>query len=98
MALISMDELNESDRLAVDRDMSSGSPEAEIIAASDADQLQRHIAALPSDFREVLVLRDMQGFDYREIARITGAPIGTVMSRLARARQRLIGQMKQKSF
>jgi RNA polymerase sigma factor (sigma-70 family) len=98
MALISMDELNESDRLAVDRDMSSGSPEAEMIAASDADQLQRHIAALPSDFREVLVLRDMQGFDYREIARITGAPIGTVMSRLARARQRLIGQMKQKSF
>jgi RNA polymerase sigma factor (sigma-70 family) len=66
-------------------------------AAADANELERQITALPTDFREVLVLRDVQGLDYREIAKITGAPIGTVMSRLARARQRLIEQMKQKS-
>jgi RNA polymerase sigma-70 factor (ECF subfamily) len=96
-----MDELNEGERLAVDRGAqleSSTSPEAEMIATADADELERLIAALPTDFREVLVLRDMRGLDYREIARITGAPIGTVMSRLARARQRLIAQMKQKGF
>jgi RNA polymerase sigma factor (sigma-70 family) len=100
-ALVSMDELNEGERLAVDRGAqleSSTSPEAEMIATADADELERLIAALPTDFREVLVLRDMRGLDYREIARITGAPIGTVMSRLARARQRLIAQMKQKGF
>ncbi len=100
-ALVSMDELNESERLAVERGAqleSSTSPEGEMIAAADAAELERHIAALPTEFREVLVLRDMRGLDYREIARIIGAPIGTVMSRLARARQRLIGQMKQKGF
>ncbi len=44
------------------------------------------IARLPADFREVLVLREMEDMSYREIAEITGAPVGTVMSRLARAR------------
>jgi RNA polymerase sigma factor (sigma-70 family) len=100
-ALVSTDELNEGELLAVDlgAQLKSGSsPEAEMIAAADANELERQIAALPTDFREVLVLRDMRGLDYREIAKITGAPIGTVMSRLARARQKLIGQMKQKGF
>ncbi|HYS48970.1 MAG TPA: sigma factor-like helix-turn-helix DNA-binding protein, partial [Xanthobacteraceae bacterium] len=41
-------------------------------------------------FRETLVLRDIHGLDYREIARVTDVPVGTVMSRLARARRRLI--------
>ena len=44
------------------------------------------IARLPADFREVLILREMEDMSYREIAEITGTPIGTVMSRLARAR------------
>jgi RNA polymerase sigma-70 factor (ECF subfamily) len=44
-------------------------------------------------FRETLTLRDIQGLDYREIASITGVPIGTVMSRLARARGRLIASL-----
>ena len=47
------------------------------------------IAALPAPFRETLVLRDIEGLDYREIAQATEVPIGTVMSRLARARGRL---------
>jgi RNA polymerase sigma factor (sigma-70 family) len=100
-ALVSIDQLNEGERLAVDigiRQEGSISPEAEMIAAADAEELERKVAALPTEFREVLVLRDMQGLDYREIARITGAPIGTVMSRLARARQKLIAEMRQKGF
>jgi len=54
------------------------------------DDLEAAIADLPVPFRETLVLRDVQGLDYREIAEVTGVPIGTVMSRLARARRRLI--------
>ena len=65
-------------------------PEAEMIAKADAAQLEGAIAVLPSPFRETLVLRDLQGLDYKEIAQVTDAPLGTVMSRLARARQRLI--------
>ena len=65
-------------------------PEAELIAKADAAQLQAAIAALPPQFRETLVLRDLHGLDYREIAEVTSVPVGTVMSRLARARRRLI--------
>ncbi len=65
-------------------------PETELIAKADAARLQAAIAALPTPFRETLVLRDIQGLDYREIAQVTEVPVGTVMSRLARARQRLI--------
>jgi RNA polymerase sigma-70 factor (ECF subfamily) len=68
-------------------------PEAALIAKTDAANLQAAIAALPAPFREAIVLRDMQGLSYREIAEVTGAPIGTVMSRLARGRTRLIGMI-----
>ena len=71
-------------------------PETEIIARADAARLENAIAALPSPFRETLVLRDLQGLDYREIAQVTEAPIGTVMSRLARARQRLVEALQDK--
>jgi RNA polymerase sigma-70 factor (ECF subfamily) len=65
-------------------------PENELIAKADAAKLEAAIAALPVAFRETLVLRDLNGLDYREIAAVTGVPIGTVMSRLARGRRRLI--------
>lgn len=65
-------------------------PETELIARADAAQLEAAIAALPLQFRETIVLRDIQGLDYREIAAVTAVPIGTVMSRLARGRRRLI--------
>lgn len=68
----------------------STTPETELIAKADAARLEAAIAALPAPFRETLILRDLQGLDYREIAEVTEVPIGTVMSRLARARRRLI--------
>ena len=68
-------------------------PETELIGKADAARLEAAITALPPPFRETLVLRDIQGLDYREIAQVTEVPVGTVMSRLARARRRLIDSM-----
>ncbi|MGB9045134.1 MAG: sigma-70 family RNA polymerase sigma factor [Pseudolabrys sp.] len=70
-------------------------PEAVLIAKADAEQLRAAIAALPAPFRETLVLCDIEGLDYREIAEATEVPIGTVMSRLARARRRLIATIQK---
>ncbi len=61
-------------------------PEQLAMRSNSSRKLNLLIAALPPDFREVLVLREMEDLSYRDIARITGAPVGTVMSRLARAR------------
>jgi RNA polymerase sigma-70 factor (ECF subfamily) len=68
-------------------------PEVALIAKVDAARLETAISELPMPFRDTLVLRDVQGLDYREIAQVTGVPIGTVMSRLARARRRLIAAL-----
>lgn len=51
--------------------------------------IDRALASLPEEMREVVVLRDVQGLDYKEIAEATGVPLGTVESRIFRARQRL---------
>ena len=53
-------------------------------------KVRRAVEALPADFREVIVLRELEGLSYKEIAAVAGIPIGTVMSRLARARERLL--------
>ena len=55
----------------------------------DRLKLKQCLDSLPAEFREALVLREMEGMSYRQIARITAVPIGTVMSRLARGRRRL---------
>jgi len=67
----------------------SASPEALAIAGNNRERLTRALETLPPRFREVLVLRELEGCSYKEIAAITAIPIGTVMSALARARQRL---------
>ena len=64
-------------------------PEKTALQASEGRKLDVAIASLPPEFREVLILREMEDMSYREIADVTGAPIGTVMSRLARARAML---------
>src|ERR1700730_11829179 len=56
---------------------------------NNRERLTRALEGLPPRFREVLVLRELEGCSYKEIAAITSMPIGTVMSALARARQRL---------
>ena len=71
-------------------------PEAALIAKADTAALEAAIAALPHPFREVLVLRDINGLSYREIAAMLGVPIGTVMSRLARARGSLMSELGSK--
>ena len=64
-------------------------PEESLARAREIDTVREVIAALPEPFRETLVLREMEEMSYREIASVTGVPIGTVMSRLARARDML---------
>jgi len=64
-------------------------PESALMAKADAARLEAAILALAPAFRETFVLRELHGLDYREIAGVTGVPVGTVMSRLARARRNL---------
>jgi len=64
-------------------------PESASIRRDDARSLERLMSALPEEHREVLVLREIEDLDYRAIATVTNVPIGTVMSRLARARAAL---------
>ncbi|HMN70631.1 MAG TPA: sigma-70 family RNA polymerase sigma factor [Rhodoblastus sp.] len=71
------------------------SAEAALIARADAATLERAIDALPLVFRETLVMREFNELSYREIADATGAPIGTIMSRLARARALLVTALKE---
>lgn len=71
----------------------SESPEASLIAKADIAALEAAIAGLPQPFRETLVLRDINGLAYRDIATMLGVPMGTVMSRLARARGLLISDL-----
>lgn len=72
-------------------------PEAALIAKIDAACVRAALEALPPVYRETLVLREFQGFGYREIADITDVAIGTVMSRLARARRKLIEEFSTAS-
>lgn len=64
-------------------------PETALIENADRDLVRQCLQALPAQYREVLVLRELHDCSYREIAAIAGIPLGTVMSRLARARARM---------
>jgi RNA polymerase sigma factor (sigma-70 family) len=80
------------DAATLDRD-SAPDPEEALIAAADEAALETAIQALPHLFREVIVMRDINGMSYREIAAAIGSPQGTVMSRLARARAQLVNKL-----
>ncbi|HEY2482643.1 MAG TPA: sigma-70 family RNA polymerase sigma factor, partial [Caulobacteraceae bacterium] len=64
-------------------------PEDALVRAAEVADVRAAVEALPDPFRETLVLRELQEMSYRDVAEMTGAPIGTVMSRLARGRQLL---------
>ena len=64
-------------------------PETQVLRRRDATAIRRLVADLAEPFRETFVLREIQNLSYREIADVVGAPVGTVMSRLARARAML---------
>lgn len=73
-------------------------PEEIAVFKADAEQVQKALAQLPVQFREVIVLREINQMNYRDIAEVTNVPIGTVMSRLSRGRQlltALLGDRKQ---
>jgi RNA polymerase sigma-70 factor (ECF subfamily) len=72
-------------------DESSGGadPEIQVLALADKETLRRTLEELPDVFREALVLRELEGMSYKEIADVTSVSLGTVMSRLARGRTRL---------
>jgi RNA polymerase sigma factor (sigma-70 family) len=64
-------------------------PEALLQKSEDRELLRRAVESLPLEFREVVILRDLEELSYKEIAELAGIPMGTVMSRLARGRERL---------
>ena len=68
-------------------------PETEAIQQGAGRQLDKAIRALPAEFREVVILRELEEMSYRDIAAATGTPIGTVMSRLARGRALLKAEL-----
>jgi RNA polymerase sigma factor (sigma-70 family) len=72
-----------------DRPDESPNPEALVIQQETVERVRCALEELPADFREVLVLRELEGLSYKEIAAVVSIPIGTVMSRLARGRERL---------
>ena len=78
------------DEVTDDRPDSELDPEALVMQQQAVERVRRAVQELPADFREVIVLRELEGLSYKEIAAVAGIPIGTVMSRLARARERLL--------
>jgi RNA polymerase sigma factor (sigma-70 family) len=72
-------------------------PEALLLQQHAVARVRDGLEQLPVDFREVIVLREIEGLSYKEIAAVINAPIGTVMSRLARARERLLAALQHAS-
>jgi RNA polymerase sigma factor (sigma-70 family) len=89
MAMVSLEE----DEIV---DTESDSLEGTLLQEVDAQQVRAALAALPVEFREVIILHDLEGLAYKEIALVTNIPLGTVMSRLSRARGRLQKDLKER--
>ena len=75
----------------------SPSPEEEVFRKAEVNRLRSAIEAIPEPFREAVVLRDLEDLSYAEIAEVTGVPVGTVMSRLARGRATLAKELLPRS-
>lgn len=77
------------DAVLLDHTGHAATPESLAVRAADARWLHTCLAGLTHEFREVLILREMEELSYREISAVVGVPIGTVMSRLSRGREQL---------
>jgi RNA polymerase sigma-70 factor (ECF subfamily) len=77
------------DEQATDIESEEPTPEVALIRNADREMIRHAIEELPVEYREVIVLRELEELSYKEISAISEVPIGTVMSRLARARKRL---------
>jgi RNA polymerase sigma factor (sigma-70 family) len=92
-AVVFTDDLSEAEQQELEHEGPQGrveTPEEAALFKADAVAVQEALAQLPAQFREVIVLREINQMNYRDIAEITNVPIGTVMSRLSRGRQLLI--------
>ena len=93
-AVVFTDDLSSAEQQELEHEGLHGArvetPEEITLFKADAEDVQRALAQLPAHFREVIVLREINQLNYRDIAEITNVPIGTVMSRLSRGRQLLI--------
>ena len=78
-------------------DPAAADPESLLSHVDEATRLERALHGLPARFRRLLVLRELEGLSYRELAEVTGVPIGTVMSRLSRAREALRASLHSES-
>jgi len=81
-----------------DLESSVSSPESHAIETESMQAVMDFIASLPSDLREAISLREFDGKSYEEIAQITGSPIGTVRSRIFRAREEILNFMKEEEI
>ena len=87
--IVASDENDGEERMAATQSAPRADPETLLLQRLDSELLNRLIDKLPTPYREILVLREIEDLSYREIAEILALPIGTVMSRLARAREKL---------
>jgi RNA polymerase sigma factor (sigma-70 family) len=96
-AVVFTDDLSVAEQQELEHEGPQGTrietPEEIALFKADAEEVQHALAQLPAHFREVIVLREVNQLNYRDIAEITNVPIGTVMSRLSRGRQLLIAQL-----
>jgi RNA polymerase sigma factor (sigma-70 family) len=92
-AVVYTNDLSVAEQQALEQGGAQGArvetPEEIVLVKADAEEVQQGLAQLPTQFREVIVLREINQLNYRDIAEIIGVPIGTVMSRLSRGRQLL---------
>jgi RNA polymerase sigma factor (sigma-70 family) len=92
-AVVYTNDLSVAEQQALEQGGAQGArvetPEEIALVKADAEEVQQGLAQLPTQFREVIVLREINQLNYRDIAEIIGVPIGTVMSRLSRGRQLL---------
>lgn len=98
--VVYMSDLSEVEQQSLEHEGLHGArietPEEIALFKADAEDIQKALEQLPTQFREVIVLREINQMNYRDIAEITNVPIGTVMSRLSRGRQLLMAGLGER--